>query len=1166
MEYPKAHSSPRLKISLLGGFSVYVDGQILPDSAIKGRKARSLLKLVAHQRQYQIVREHVLDILWPDLAPEAGNAQLYKALHHIRKALAKHHKGAEDWVVITDDIIRLSPPGGLVTDMELFEKAARAGLKDKNIAELENAYSIYGGEFLPMDRYVEWASFPREHYRQLYLDVLSALAAAYEKQGELSEAAEMMRLALDKDPTLETAHRGLMGIFAKKGQATRAFHQYEICREILRDELGLSPSAETKKTLEDVQEGKLRAKEEAPAHRASFSGPTTPIIGCAEECVTINQLLENLDKRHGAGLVISGEAGMGKTRLVQELIQRARQKELPFFMGRAGTSMGSRVYGPFIELFIDILEKQPEMENLLPLEIGGLVPGFSGKGFPLPHADKLAAKGFLFAQIQRFFSQLTSAGPAVVILEDLHAADQESKELFSFLIQHRGQLPILFVATLRKEEGDPFPSFVLDLQEHIMEILELSPFSYEEHVNLLHLHAENAIIGADTADHIYQLAEGNPFYALELLRHYRENGKTAPPKQRQGRGGIPSSPVSENIPGSIAQMVEQKLEKLSPSAHHLLYIAAVIGRQVPYELLASIWNSGKMNAENGFYEFLASMWKSGKTKAENGFFNALEELIRARLLEEHGLDYCFRHALVQETIYSFISEARRQTLHKQIADQLLELSADTDEARLEAPAEQIAWHYLGARDMLKAANFLIQAGKQAENVYAHENALQRYREACDVLESVKSDQARNLKCEILEHLGDVYRACGQIEKSYDAYEEAISLAEDISSNHPELMELHRKMAVSAIFRTEIERSEKHLEKAFALVGNSLRDQSRLFITKALQLWHLNRLEEAYELAQKALSQAKKTEANGEASQACEMLAMICLPLGRWEEGLRYEMERKIHGWSPEIVVATDAHLCLWEYHVSGDQPILKAQSFIKQVYDQASQVGDLRCVAVCHYALGTMHLWRGNCRHAVEELSLSLELHERVGSPAGMAYSLARKAVLHTLMGARELAWQAVQNGLVYAMQTAVGDHCLQRLYGVGIWNRLEAGDLELAAELVGKSEKLLVRSGACAACALELYPWLSYYFLQTRQIEKARACGQAVSELAEKTGNPIGKAIACMIKSSLCITETDRKQAEEYCRDSYQILGKEVPETAYSPTAHFLKRMLEQQEELLQF
>lgn len=1141
MKSSKPLSSSSLEMHLFGRFEVFVDGQILRETEIKGRKARSLLKLIAHQRNFQMVRDHATDVLWPDLDQEAANAQLYKALHHIRKAFAKHNDEAEDWIKITDDFISIDPHGGFVTDVKLFEKAARSGIKDQDISELERAVSMYGGEFLPMDRYAQWASLPREHYRQLYLDVLTKLAKQYEERGDLSEAAEMLRRALEKEPTLETAHRALMRVFAKKGQATRAFHQYEVCREVLGKELGMGPSTETMKTLDDIREGQLVEEKTQRANRTSFPGSTPPIIGRAEECDRIEHYLDKLADGQSSGLIISGEAGIGKTRLIRELILRARRKELPFFMGRSGNGSGNVAYGPFIELFDDILYRHPELEPELPVELGRLVPAFSGEGDPAPHADKLAAKGHLFARVHRFFSKLTDEDQCVVILEDLHAADRGSRELFSYLIRHLDRLPIMLVATLRKDEEEPVPEFISDLPDQAVEMIELAPLAYEEHIALLQQHAEDAIIGSDTAGHIFQLSEGNPLYALELLRHYREKGDIDLPKQGRDTGTPPVSPVSKNIPSSLRHLVEQKLEKLSPAAHHLLYIAAVIGRRVPYELLAFFWS-----ADN-----------SGEKQE---LFNALEEVIKARLLEEQGLDYSFRHALVQETIYSSISQARRKVLHKQVADRLLELSADADEL----PVERIAWHYLGAGEIMEGAQYLIRAGERAEGAYAHEDALQRYREACEVLENVNDKQAQKLKRKILERIGDVYRACGRLETSYDAYGEAISLAEESShSDNADLVELYRKMAVVAIFRTEIDRSEQYLNKAFDLVGEDSRSQARLFITKALQLWHQNRLEEAYDVAQKARRKAQKADAEAEASQACEILAMTCLPLGRWEEGLKYEMERQYHGWSPEIVVATDAHLCLWEYHVSGDQPLQRARSFMEKIAEQASEMGDLRCVAVCHYALGTMHLWRGQRRRAVEELASSLELHEQVGSPAGMAYSLARKSVLHTLMGAGELGWQAIQDGLAYARQAAVRDHCLQRLYGVGIWNRIEAGDIEQAGEMVKKSEDLLDEKGACGACALELYPWMAYYYLHLGQIDQARKCGEAITGLSEKTDNPIGKAIAAMIESSLCITEAKQDRAEECVQEAYQILEEAVPETAHSPVAHYLKCMSEQQKEL---
>lgn len=1142
MKSTKPLSSSRLEIHLFGRFEVFIDGQILSETEIKGRKARSLLKLVAHQRNFQMVRERATEVLWPDLDSNAANAQLYKALHHIRKAFAKHNEEAKDWIKITDDLIRIDPQGTFVTDIRLFEKAARSGIKNKSISELEQAASLYTGGFLPMDRYAQWASLPREHYRQLHLDVLTTLAKQYESRGDLSEAAEVLRQALEKEPTLETAHRGLMRVFAKKGQATRAFHQYEVCREVIGKELGVNPSAETTRTLDDIREGQLGEDKKRHVRRTSISGALPPIIGRAEECSIIERLLENLAYGQGSGLIISGEAGIGKTRLVRELIQQARRKDMPFFLGHSGNNSGNVAYEPFIELFDNMLNRQPELEEEVPIELGRLIPAFKGEGDPVPHADKLAAKGYLFARVHRLFSRLAKENRSVVILEDLHTADRGSRELFSYLIRHVERLPVLFVATLQKEEGEPVPAFIREFHEPEIEVIELAPLTYEEHVALLHQYAEKAIIGADTASRIYQLAEGNPLYALELLRHYSEKENSDQGEQRQAPGKLPVSPVSENIPSSLRHVVEQKLEKLSPPAHHLLYIAAVIGRQVPYELLAFIWSGDDYNAKQEL-------------------FNALEEVIKARLLEEQGLDYSFRHALVQETIYSSISQARRKILHKQIADRLLELSAGVEGP----PVEPIAWHYLGAGETLKGAQYVIQAGERAESAYAHEDALQRYREACEVLKDVKNKQARRLKREILERIGDVYRACGKLEESYDVYEEAIALAEEVSSDNKDLVELYRKMAVVAIFRTEIARSDEYLEKAFNLVGEDPRSQARLFITKALHLWHLNQLEEAYGVAQKARRKAQKAGAKAEASQACEILAMTCLPLGRWEEGLKYEMERQYHGWSPEIVVATDAHLCLWEYHVSGDQPLQRARSFMEKISEQASEIGDLRCVAVCHYALGTMHLWRGQRHQAIEELASSLELHEQVGSPAGMAYSMARKSVLHTLMGAGELGWQAIQDGLAYAKEAAVRDHCLQRLYGVGIWNRIETGDMEQAREMVKKSEELLNEAGACAACALELYPWMAYYYLHSGQIDRARECGEAVSRLAEKTNNPIGKAIATMIESNLCITEEKRDRAEACFQKAYQILREAVPETDHSPVAHYLDRMSEQQAELVE-
>lgn len=1136
---PDETSRSPLEIRLLGRFQVSVRGRTLSQTSIKGRKARSLLKLVALQRHCRIVRDRAMEALWPDLDRDAAASQLYKALHHIRKALTGEADEASDWIEITDELIRLDPPGDVEIDAHRFEEKARAGLRDNRTADLETAVSLYAGDLLPTDLYAEWASLPREHYRQLYLDVLTALAAQYEQTGAFSEAAQMLRLAIEKDPALESAHRALMRIFARRGQPTRAFRQYDFCREMLHDELGTGPSRRTKAVLESVRQHRLSGQTGPSSIRASTPSPVPPLVDRVSELTAIDRLLDRLSSGVGGTLLIRGSMGTGKTRLIEEVVLKARRRRLSVFSCAADRETSSGAYGPFVELFEAVLRDRPDLEQYLPEELGELVPRFTGDGAPVPHADRLAARSYLFAQVQRFFAQLAEEGPLLLTVDDLHAADEESRALFHYLSRHGADLPILFAGATRETDTEPPSREASPGQERGTTVLNLTPLTREEHAALLDQQPE-VRVPEPLVDRIYELSEGNPLFALELVRGQADDEARAPAVGEPADELEHAASSRVHIPPSLRHMTERELEAISTPARRLLYTAAVIGRYVRYELLASTW-SEVTDSE------------------EEAIFDPLEELVDAGLLEEDGLDYSFRHALVRETVYTSISEARRRTLHTSVAHRLVAMAEESDEE----PVEEIAHHFIRGGETRQAVHHLVRAAEQAESVYAHDHALQLYRRALSLLGDVDGTGGRRLRCDVLERVGDVYRACGRLERSYDAYEEAAALVDEVPMSEPDLVELHRKSALVATFRTEMDRSKEHLERAFELVTEDARTRARLLVTKALHLWHLNRLEEAYEVARDALTRAESVDASAEASQACEILALTCLPLGRWEEGLEYEMQRQVHGWSPEIVVATDAHLCLWEYHLTGDQPFEQAQSFMQRVAEQASELGDLRCVAVCHYALGTMHIWRGEHREAVDELDRSLELHERVGSPAGMAYTLARTGVLHTMQGATERGWRAVRNGVEKAERAAVRDHCLQRLYGVGLWNRLEAGDSARVRELVERSRTLLEEAGPCGACSLELYPWLAYHHLCAGEVARVRECEEVVSSLAATTGNPIGEAAAAMIESTIHAAEEKPDRTRELRRRAFELAERAVEDTSHAPVVHYLDRMADQLEEL---
>ena len=180
-----------------------------------------------------------------------------------------------------------------------------------------------------------------------------------------------------------------------------------------------------------------------------------------------------------------------------------------------------------------------------------------------------------------------------------------------------------------------------------------------------------------------------------------------------------------------------------------------------------------------------------------------------------------------------------------------------------------------------------------------------------------------------------------------------------------------------------------------------------------------------------------------------------------------------------------------------------------------------------------------------------------------MAYVQARKGVLHTMEGATERGWQAVQDGIANAERAAVRDHCLQRLYGVGLWNRLEADDRSGIRTLVERSEDLLDEAGACGACALELHPWLAYFYLESGRMERVRECRDTLAALAEKTGNPIGEALATMINSSVLVAEYEEERARQQRREAFEQVREAVTEAARSPVVHYLDRMADQQSTL---
>lgn len=1050
-----------IELRLLGGFAVRVGGLEVAEAAFERRKARSLLKLLALQKGYRLRRDEALEALWPALSPPAALSQLYKAVHQARAALASVGSGIspEELLALKDEVLSLQAPGGVKSDLEAFEAQAKAALASRRIDQLERALAAYG-ELLPADRYEDWTLQRREALQELQARLFLALGQAQLTQGQLAEATEAFRAALELDPAHEEAHRGLMQIYALQGSRAQIDRQYRRCRQALAEELGAEPAAETEALYRRLLAAPLPfSAGEAPVP----SPPLQPLAGREGELGQLARAFERLALGQGVVLGLEGPPGIGKTRLAQEVLRLSRQRGYQAFLGSTHAAEGQLPYAPFVEVLRQALRADPKDAELLPAELRAHIPELPPGGAPVLSGDPLAAQGLLFAAVWRFLARRASQNPLVLALDDLHNSDEGTLRLFHYLARQAVESPVLLLGTWRSEPELPqaLRELIYSLERLGLWRLPLAPLAESAHGDLL-----VKLLGGEVApalvQEVYRLSEGNPLFTLEIARQLQQGSQLT----RTDEGWQYAAPGSPPLPPSLTTLINGWLLRLSPEALHLLQLAAVAGQEVSHKVLE------------------AAM---GPRLA-----NPLDEALAANLLLEQGLGYRFRHTLYREAIYQGLSLAWRSTLHGELA-RALEAAHPSDPTPY---TEALAYHYRRAGQVERALEYLLKAGERATAVYDHPAALERYREA---LELGLSGEAR---ARVWEHIGDAHRATGDVRQALAAYRAALEAA-------PSLGALYRKLALCAILATDMASAKAYLKEAEAHLGDDPLERTRLLLVQALYHWHWHEFEQAAAEAHEALSLGEAQGAEVEVQQAYELLALSYLPMGRWEEGLRYELKRGLAGWSPEVALATDAHLCLWEYHVYGKDPYQQAQTFIHQVQEHAETMGDLRCVAVCHYALGSMEFLRTNFQEAARHLGRALELHHKIGSPAGEAYTLAREALLHTARGELEAGWQAVERGLEAAQEAAVRDHCLMRLYAAGLWNRLEAGDLEAAHKLAHKGTGLETVGAPCPVCSVQFSPALAAYCLCLGNAEAALNYARKAGELARAFQNHPGYAQA---------------------------------------------------------
>jgi class 3 adenylate cyclase/tetratricopeptide (TPR) repeat protein len=488
------------------------------------------------------------------------------------------------------------------------------------------------------------------------------------------------------------------------------------------------------------------------------------LVGRAAEQRQLRERWSEARQGRGRLVLLSGEPGVGKTRLAADLLEQARQTDATVLRGGCYEFEAATPYLPFVEAIRDwarwqSAERLRETIASTP-EIGKFAPEIDARvGAPAPHAALSPGEERLrlFDNAARFFQSLATGAGIVVFIDDIHWADQGTLSLLHYLLRHLRNDPILFLAAYREVELDrthPLAAALVEWnRERLAERVHLGRFSRADTGALLAALFGVERVSDELTDALYRETEGNPFFVEEVIKSLIEQGQI----YRDGESWRRKEAGELSIPQSVKEAIGRRLDRLTPSAVEALRVAAALGKHFVFGELAA-----------------------ASTAGEEALLDALDEASAAQLVRASsegprgGGDegFAFTHDKIREVLYQELNPIRRRRLHQKIAE-ALEARQGAGAPGSDARSQDLAHHFTLAGDLPKSLVYWRLAARSAERVFAHDEALKyldEARQAADALQRGEDLVA------IDEQIGDIREMRGTAHPAVESYERALAAA------------------------------------------------------------------------------------------------------------------------------------------------------------------------------------------------------------------------------------------------------------------------------------------------------------------------------------------------------------------------------------------------------
>lgn len=691
-----------LRLRLLGGASIEDDGGPLTGPPAQ-RHRLALLALLAAAHPRGTGRSRLIGLLWPGRETGAGRNLLNQSVHQLRKAL-----GAGVLRSVGDELRldRTELPCDLLDYQEAIDSR-----------DLQRAVELYAGPFLDGFRLPGGAELERRVARQRTRlaeeqgRALAALARREEERGRPEAAVGLWRRRLALDPHAGRVVLGLMGALAAAGDRAAAIREGEAHARRLEEELDAAPNPEVEALIDRLRRtpGERNPREsdarafvpardrgsdasERPDRTAGApeDAPTElPLVGRREAWEQLREAWRAAARGRTGLALISGEAGIGKTRLVRELADWARRRRIVVATARSFPAEGRLAYGPVAQWFRSEVYRETleGLDSAWRRELAPLLPELAEEAAG-PLEEEVRGR-----HRQRFFQALARAalgdgGPRLLVLDDLQWCDPDTLQWLHYLLRFESTAPLLVAGTARLEEVDPDHALTdlllaLGRDEVRLTRVELGALGPEETAALGEAVAERTLDPGER-EFLFRETEGHPLFVVEGVRAGMLVGD--PDRAAEEPGGLPER---------VRDVFRARLAQLGPEALEVAAAAATVGRAFDPAVVRRA---------------------SGLTR--DAAAEALDELVARRLIRRSGDGLDFSHDKLREAVRAELGPHQRRLLHLRVAEALeAEHASDVD-----AVAGAMAGHREAAGEPERALALYRRAAARARRAHGHEEA------------------------------------------------------------------------------------------------------------------------------------------------------------------------------------------------------------------------------------------------------------------------------------------------------------------------------------------------------------------------------------------------------------------------------------------------------------